>query len=467
MHLALLLVTALCSPALGQYFISSSSVDGGGYMFSAGGGYTLGGTAGQCDAHSSFGGVYMLSGGFWALAAPSGPSCMATAAPLADASTPDMGFGRKNRYVSIVPGNPLEQTALRIEGATWSAWVGPPVEYTENAGKLYPSEAPGFPTFWAATLQCDAYFTDWTNYPMVHIYHEAIMPVNTYVVQAIHESCNGAVESSYSLPLETLMSDWGDVVETCPLIPCGPPDGVVNVTSDVTAVLNKFKNLVGAPVKARSDLDLATPDQKINISDVTIALDAFRGMPDPYPPAPDPCTAAAEAAQMEVASLPYDDLDFAPAATIELVPSRTELQPGEAVAVDVLLSGAFDVRNYQVTLVVDGGDSGRLHGEDLRIDAQRADFIFGYGSMLSAVDHPGDRIGAVLVSGGVDVVDPAYLGTFTLRATEDASGTFSVYAALENHGSMLNSSDNQQIRFSSPAAEIEVNSSRFPHRSSK
>jgi hypothetical protein len=43
-----------------------NSVDGGGYMFSAGGAYTLGGTAGQPDAGVLAGGSFRLTGGFWA-----------------------------------------------------------------------------------------------------------------------------------------------------------------------------------------------------------------------------------------------------------------------------------------------------------------------------------------------------------------------------------------------------------------
>jgi hypothetical protein len=40
-------------------------VDGGGATFSTGGGYSLGGTAGQPDAGVLTGGGYTLGGGFW------------------------------------------------------------------------------------------------------------------------------------------------------------------------------------------------------------------------------------------------------------------------------------------------------------------------------------------------------------------------------------------------------------------
>jgi hypothetical protein len=46
------------------YDLSWSTVDGGGGMFSTGGVYSLGGTAGQPDAGLLTGGVYSLGGGF-------------------------------------------------------------------------------------------------------------------------------------------------------------------------------------------------------------------------------------------------------------------------------------------------------------------------------------------------------------------------------------------------------------------
>jgi hypothetical protein len=48
-----------------SYDLSWSTVDGGGYTFSTGGDYSLGGTVGQPDAGSLTGGGYTLGGGFW------------------------------------------------------------------------------------------------------------------------------------------------------------------------------------------------------------------------------------------------------------------------------------------------------------------------------------------------------------------------------------------------------------------
>ncbi len=49
----------------GGYDLTWSTIDGGGYMFSTGGSFSLGGTAGQPDAGALSGGSYSLAGGFW------------------------------------------------------------------------------------------------------------------------------------------------------------------------------------------------------------------------------------------------------------------------------------------------------------------------------------------------------------------------------------------------------------------
>lgn len=53
----------------GGYTLDWYTIDGGGYMFSAGGGYSLGGTVGQPDAGALGSGGYTLIGGFWGGAA--------------------------------------------------------------------------------------------------------------------------------------------------------------------------------------------------------------------------------------------------------------------------------------------------------------------------------------------------------------------------------------------------------------
>ena len=61
----LVLSTAAGAQSGGGYDLNWSTVDGGGYTFSLGGGYALGGTMGQPDAGVLSGGPYTLGGGFW------------------------------------------------------------------------------------------------------------------------------------------------------------------------------------------------------------------------------------------------------------------------------------------------------------------------------------------------------------------------------------------------------------------
>ena len=60
-----------------------------------------------------------------------------------------------------------------------------------------------------------------------------------------------------------------------------PPDGVVTPT-DYGAIVDKFRNLPTAPVKARSDIvnsDITQliPDRKVDFVDISVAVDAYQG----------------------------------------------------------------------------------------------------------------------------------------------------------------------------------------------
>ena len=63
--LFLLLASVTLAQSGGGYDLTWSTVDGGGGASSTGGGYSLGGMAGQPDAGLLTGGTYTLAGGFW------------------------------------------------------------------------------------------------------------------------------------------------------------------------------------------------------------------------------------------------------------------------------------------------------------------------------------------------------------------------------------------------------------------
>ncbi len=125
---------------------------------------------------------------------------------------------------------------------------------------------------------------------MIHIYDEAIMAGATYTIEAISDECSITQEYAYSKPLTTSTSTlWADVVGDCDVTPCTVPDGVVDF-DDITAVVEKFSNEPGAPIKSRADLinsDVTNPepDRKVDFVDITFCVDAFRGFeqhPNPY-----------------------------------------------------------------------------------------------------------------------------------------------------------------------------------------
>ena len=212
----------------------------------------------------------------------------------------------RNRYLAFRAGNAGEQTAIRVRMVSVppphqalngkTLFVAQPNEVCENAAQTVPppggcAAAPGQParTFLAASLQCGPYYTDWSVLGTVHVFHPALVPGGQYQVQAINVACPTSGEDDYSAPLEMATSRWGDIVGDCATLPCTPPDGTVNVSTDVVACLDKFRNLITAAGKSRSDTDPQTPDRLINISDVTKILDAFVGKPYPFAAPTSPC----------------------------------------------------------------------------------------------------------------------------------------------------------------------------------
>jgi hypothetical protein len=143
---------------------------------------------------------------------------------------------------------------------------------------------------------------------------------------------------------------------------------------------------------------------------------------------------------------------------ITVAASRQTLMPGESTTVDVFVRGVDNLRVYQVALSIEGGASGGLTVDDPRINRDRADYVFGTLQKLDAVDQIGGRIGGLLMEGGVDATEPLYLGSYTLTASPDASGTFRVN--LRTDDTELRDSASMAIRYGSgPDAKIMVGAS--------
>ena len=251
-------------------------------------------TGACCDGASCTDGVTVgdcqILGGTLTPGASCADPCSCPSLPAAaDIAMPDAGNGGAIRYLSITPGSAGESKALRVTLSNLPApfdvlngrvmWVGAPSEITENPGKLLPADAPADATFFAATLRCTPYYTDFGSLGAVRVYHAAVVPGAAYTVDVIDAACAPDNESKFSTPLSVETSGWGDLVGSCGTLPCAPPDGSADVTTDVVSILDKFSNLPGAPDKARTDLMPETPNRLIDIEDVVAGLDAFSGVP--------------------------------------------------------------------------------------------------------------------------------------------------------------------------------------------
>jgi hypothetical protein len=157
-------------------------------------------------------------------------------------------------------------------------WVSSPSVVSEEAGR---NDADP-PVFNAAPLGCEPVYLDWGAVGPLHVYGDVVVPGATYKVQAVDLPCGIMDEEYYSPRLAITTSRWGDIVGRCDVIPCSPPDGLVNVATDVTAVVDKFMNRPSAPGKTRTDLAGAVPNSVVDIEDVVYVLDAFRGFDYPF-----------------------------------------------------------------------------------------------------------------------------------------------------------------------------------------
>jgi len=225
--------------------------------------------------------------------------------PAAVASDPS-GLS-KSRMISFTPpalsiAGPASPTAIRVKLTSLhhvspsytngvsipfaqfegqSLYVGPPVQYVESDSSLTP--------FKASKLQCDPDYRDWTTVGLLHVTGEAIVPSSSYQVENLAASCAGneTTCTAVSTALFVTTGRWGDAVEAFqdPNQAASQPD-----FDDIGALVNKFKSLVGAPIKAHAKLygvdargliDI-TPD--VGFDDISLDVDAFKGVPYPYKP---------------------------------------------------------------------------------------------------------------------------------------------------------------------------------------
>ena len=149
-------------------------------------------------------------------------------------------------------------------------WVGKPGSFLEA------QDIPLGATNLTARLQCTPYYQDWTTEGVFYITGAEIAPSSIYDVQAYAASCAGMEGSclDVSPPLRLTTARSGDVEA-----PFNPPSTTTQPdVTDVAQLVNKFKNLPGALVKAITQLQPNLPELNadINALDILAVVDALK-----------------------------------------------------------------------------------------------------------------------------------------------------------------------------------------------
>ncbi len=188
------------------------------------------------------------------------------------------------------------------------------------------------------------------------------------------------------------------------------------------------------------DLEPCAGNNTLNILDVFAILDAIAGI--------NACNcsagpAPASSANRDAVSLRHVQRGEAPdptrPAVIHLVPTVTDLRAGMPLTVDVYVSGAADLRGYEVKVRPVGGRGGALVFEDAEVRTDRKDYVFKGLGGLHAVDPLGGRIVGVLPEGSVSSGGHTYLGSFTFSAVRSARGVFTFVVSIGEDTMLLNS----------------------------
>jgi hypothetical protein len=200
--------------------------------------------------------------------------------------------------------------------------------------------------------------------------------------------------------------------------------------ADILCVLDAFQGIFSGPCTPDStDVAPCVPDGYNDVGDVLAVLDAFGGeIPYPCPP---PCGAAGGGA----GGMGAPEGGGAENNVIAFISDSGSVPPGGAVTLHAFVTGPIDLRAVQVAISVSTGRRGALTWETVSIDEQRSDFVFSGQSYVAAVDTSGGRLLAARLDGGVNIgTQQKYMGTFALRASNDALGMFSsTFAWIKRH----------------------------------
>jgi hypothetical protein len=154
-------------------------------------------------------------------------------------------------------------------------WVGRPSTYLEA------NDASHSGWYRASRLQCTPFYYSWSSEPqggLINVVGAEIIPSSCYTVRFYDSACQGVEGGceNVSSPFIIKTRRAGDVA--APFQPPAPPLTQPNAL-DVTALVNKFRNLFGALSKTVTQLQPNAPDPNADISaiDIVSVVDNFRG----------------------------------------------------------------------------------------------------------------------------------------------------------------------------------------------
>jgi hypothetical protein len=211
--------------------------------------------------------------------APANTVCTGTGQGTCPTGQTCIGAGCASCTAEACPAN-----ASNAQGGC-ARWVGKPGTFLES------QDIPTGASYRAARLQCTPFYYDWvteTATTPITVVGAEIMPSSEYSVQTYGSSCDGAEATCLDVGIAVTMKTRrsGDAaVSYNPPATTSQPDAI-----DVTEVLNKFTGKVGAPVKARSQVQPNLVELNGNISglDIVAVADAVKGFAYPYG-GPCPC----------------------------------------------------------------------------------------------------------------------------------------------------------------------------------
>jgi hypothetical protein len=189
------------------------------------------------------------------------------------------------------------------EGEGHSRWVGQPTHFFEagsNGKGFYAAflcRGEGFccggrydglacdnvVTFCPEGGHCGPFYSaNWGTYGLIHVTGSAIVPSSVYTVYIVPAA--GPVCVS---PLTVRTTRWGDVA--VPFQEPAPAPRTQPNFSDIAAIVSKYRDQPGAPIKARAMLAgvgrfgvINLGKDLIGFADIAACINAYKGLPYPY-----------------------------------------------------------------------------------------------------------------------------------------------------------------------------------------